>query len=696
LRDGPGRRPERDEPVTAKDFKDILPAPIVVPGGKPTADNLSKEWLLANRIGAYASSTVIGCNTRRYHGLLVAATSPPVGRIVALSAVMDQLVVTGGAGAPERTFDLATFEFGNAFAPAGSEHLVEFRNDTAATFVYRCGEAELVKEVILADEANAVAVRYRLAGGAPASLRLWPFLALRDFHALRQAGPAGQMTYLHYDDGIRVEDRQAGTHAVHLSVATTGRRRRGARGGPFHGHGQWWYRFRYRGDLARGQDGFEDLYTPGWFQVDLAPGRCLQLTGSLDDPKEVHFDETVARKRRRLAAAVDAVGPDADETTRRLAVAADAFCVRRKRPNAHPGETIVAGFPWFADWGRDAMIALAGLALETGRYGCALDVLKTFADALDGGMVPNRFDDYGGAPHYNSIDASLWFVIAADRYVRASGDDGAWGHVLAPPAEVICRAYHDGTRFGIRADADGLICGGDTGTQLTWMDVKLADTPVTPRHGKCVEVNALWHAGLRIVADRCPDAQRAEAFADMAGRAAAAFAPTFFNDRTGSLHDCVRDGQPDRAIRPNQILAVALPHCPLNIEQQRSVVETVRRDLLTPVGLRTLAPADPRYRARYGTSWESRDRAYHQGTVWAWLMGPFIEAYLKVHGFSADARRQGRQWLGGFDAHLEQAGIGFISEIFDGDPPHAAGGCIAQAWSVAEVLRAKRLIARGR
>ena len=691
--------------------KSALPEPILVACRQARPEELlAREWLVANKIGAYASSTVIGTNTRRYHGLLGAALRPPVGRIVTLSCLMDQLILPDAAGA-DQTFDLTTFEFagtvsgavptnhGSALrsgvlSPDGRSWLMEFRNDVSPAYVYRCGEAELVKEIVLAESANAVAVRYRLTAGKSARLRIWPFLAMRDYHALRRGRQPHQMTYLHYHDGIRVEDRLVAPGAMHISVAF------GAAGGSakarraqFHGNPQWWYRFLYRADIARGQEGLEDLYNPGWFGAELKPGSAVQLTASLDDPAEVNVDATVDQKRRRLVRIVRALGPGADESARRLAVAGDAFVVSRSRPNAHPGTSIVAGYHWFADWGRDAMIALPGLLLAAGRHESALQVLRTFAGALDEGMIPNCFDEYGGAPHFNSIDASLWFIIAADAYVAASGDEAAWRNELAGPVDRILSAYRDGTRFGIRADADGLLAGGDENTQLTWMDVTLAGAPVTPRYGKCVEINALWHAALRIAGRRSGQTQQADSYTDLAGRAAAAFRASFWNEQTGCLYDhVVDDREKDASIRPNQIFAVALPDCPLSPPQQRRVVEVVRRELLTPYGLRTLSPNDPRYRGRYGGSWESRDRAYHQGTAWPWLMGPFLEAYLKVNEFSPLARSQAGQWLRPLDEHLSQAGIGFISEVFDGDPPHAPAGCIAQAWSVAEILRVKRLI----
>ncbi len=684
--------------------KDILPEPIVVDctGGEDD-DLLSQEWLIANELGAYASSTVVGCNTRRYHGLLVAATKPPVGRIVALNCLMDQLVLSDEAGG-ETVFDLAAFEFEGIFSPDGRANLVEFCNGPAATFLYRCGPAEVLKEVILTESVNAVAVRWSLLSGPGGALRIRPFVSLRDFHSLRQAPPddqhSHQITYLHCHDGIRVEDREAPFGSLHLAVGTTGSARPDSDATSlvrFNPESQWWYRFRYRADIARGQEGFEDLYTPGWFQADLTMGSSVQIIASLADPVRVNFDADIDRKRRRMVRLTEAVGSDSDVTTRRLASACDVFIVSRGGGKAvATRRTIVAGYHWFADWGRDAMIALAGLGLETGRYEDALGVLRTFATAVDEGMIPNCFDDYGAGAHFNSIDASLWFIVAADRYVRVTGDEAAWRNEFSAVVDQIIRAYWNGARFGIRAGADGLLVGGDSRTQLTWMDAKVAGEPVTPRWGKCVEINALWHEALRITAERCDEPDRALVYTGLADRAAAAFEETFWNEQAGCLYDCVNDDGEDASIRPNQIFAVSGPHSLLSPERRRSVVEVVQIELLTPFGLRTLSPKDPAYCGRYAGSPESRDGAYHQGTVWPWLMGPFIEAYLKIHDFSPAARRQGRQWLSAFDEHIEAAGVGFISEVFDGDPPHNPGGCIAQAWSVAEVLRAKRLVADGR
>ncbi len=693
----------------------VLPPPIDFDcRGKDADLLLSHEFLQANSIGAYASSTIAGCNARRYHGLLIAATLPPVGRLVTLSTVMEQL------GLGDEAFDLATNEFPDTFSPRGMDYLVEFRNDIAPTFIYQVGQAMLKKEILLAEAANAVAVRYTLSGAPSARLTLWPFAAMRDFHTIRRVHEPHQMTFSVSNGRVVVQDRMVKQDALYLWCPQ----------GQFEAKAQWWYRFRYRIDVGRGQEGFEDLYTPGSFAVEMADGQSVQLTASLRDPINVDFETTLSARRQRMAALVADVarpaapaapscgavsttrtGPRKDlqaampsqlppqdresESISHLAMATDAFVVQRSFPNSPPSTTILAGYHWFADWGRDTFISLPGLLLATGRFEQARQVFRTFAGSIQHGMVPNRFDDYSMTAHYNSIDASLWFIIAAERYVQATGDLKFWREHLLGACHTILDSYQQGTLFDIHADADGLLMGGSHRTQLTWMDAALGEEVITPRHGKAVEVNALWHSAHRIMADRCRgiDNQLASHYAQQADLIGPAYVKAFWNNELGWMNDCISDNWPDASLRPNQILAVSLPHSALSAQQQSAVVRIVTQRLLTPMGLRTLSPDDSRYRRKCGGSWESRDRAYHQGTVWAWLMGPFMEAYLKVEKAKPFALAQAKKWLERMDEHLSEAGIGYISEVFDGDPPHNPGGCIAQAWSVAEVLRIKLLIA---
>jgi predicted glycogen debranching enzyme len=383
-----------------------------------------------------------------------------------------------------------------------------------------------------------------------------------------------------------------------------------------------------------------------------------------------------------------------DSVEKKLYIAADQFLIERTIDNEQT-PTILAGFPWFLDWGRDTFISLEGLCLNTGRSDVAWGVLKTFAKAVSEGMIPNRFDDYGQCPHYNSIDASLWFVHAAFRYLRQTKNISHFSHKLLPAVKWIMDSYRKGTRFDIHADTDALITGGDVDTQLTWMDARFDGISFTPRYGKAVEVNALWYSNLCELTEyyRGKNDQAANFYGLLAGQVRHSFQEQFWNDGQGCLNDCILlPGKPDASIRPNQIFAVSLPHSPLSAVQQKGVVEVVERELLTPYGLRTLSPSDPRYKERCIGPQSQRDAAYHQGTVWAFLIGAFVEAYLKVHSFDPMAKRRCRSFLVKLLDHLDNdTCLGSISEIFDGAAPHHPRGTFAQAWSVAEVLRARQM-----
>jgi predicted glycogen debranching enzyme len=354
--------------------------------------------------------------------------------------------------------------------------------------------------------------------------------------------------------------------------------------------------------------------------------------------------------------------------------------VKRCRPDGSDSCTILAGYPWFGDWGRDTFIALPGLLLETERFAEAREVFRTFASAQKEGLIPNRFSDYGDGCDYNSVDASLWYIHAADSYVRASGDEAFWREVLEPVCARVVDAYTAGTQFDIRMDDDGLVRCGNEQTQITWMDAKFGDIVFTPRHGKPVEINALWYHALCLLAERAEQAAscKAQRYGGLAERVARSWQERFWNEADDCLYDVVRDDLRDPAVRPNQILAVSLPHSPLDRAHQRQVVAKVEQELLTPFGLRSLSPRDPAYRARFEGGPYERDSAYHQGTVWGWLIGPFVEAYLRVNDFSDAARQAMRRAIEPLAAHLDEAGLGSVSEVFDGDLPHRPGGCFAQ------------------
>jgi predicted glycogen debranching enzyme len=449
--------------------------------------------------------------------------------------------------------------------------------------------------------------------------------------------------------------------------------------------GNWYRNFFYRVEQERGLDAVEDLFHPLTLRFLLTQTSDATVIASTERQHASHaaaYREAELQRRKALQEAV----VSGDDFARTLAWAADQFLVRRGG-----GTTVIAGYPWFTDWGRDTMIALPGLTLFTGKAHLAKDVLLTFAGHVDQGMLPNRFPDRGETAEFNTVDATLWYFEAIRAYGAATGDYALIQNELYPVLASILDWHIKGTRYGIRMLADGLLSAGEPGVQLTWMDAKFGDWVVTPRSGQPVEIQALWYNALKVMeefAARFGDAANRQRCQTISAATRQSFNRLFWNEHAGCLYDVVDGGAPDAAIRPNQVLAVSLPHSMLGHDRARQVVDVVERELLTPVGLRTLSPNSPAYRPRYQGSPLARDSAYHQGTVWAWLLGPFITAYVKVNGGAAQARRRAEQMLSGVRAHLSQAGLGQISEIFDADAPHLPRGCFAQAWSVAEILRA--------
>jgi predicted glycogen debranching enzyme len=448
--------------------------------------------------------------------------------------------------------------------------------------------------------------------------------------------------------------------------------------------GFWYRNFEYEAERQRGLDYREDLYSPLGLSFDLKanPGAdIIASTEPLDARDAASYQEREIERRRAITEAA----PIDDALIKQLMTAADQYIVSRGN-----GKTVIAGYHWFTDWGRDTMISLPGLTLVTGRSDITRSVLLEFVEHLDAGMLPNRCPDAGEAPEYNTVDATLWLFEAVRKLIDYTDDyDFVQSNLYQRLVETI-QWHARGTRYGIRADDDGLLASGAPGVQLTWMDAKVGDFVVTPRHGKAVEIQALWYNALRVMeglGGRFGDTPNEARFSEMAVRARSSFNRLFWNEEAGCLYDVVNGDFRDASIRPNQIFAVSLEHSMLSRGRAKRVVERVERELFTPYGLRSLARGDQSYRPRYeGDIW-SRDTAYHQGTVWAWLLGPFITAYLKVNSTKRAAARAS-EWLTSFEQHLRDAGLGQVSEIFDAEAPHEPRGCIAQAWSVAEVLRA--------
>ncbi len=635
---------------------------------------LRREWLETNGLGGFASSTIVGLNTRRYHGLLVAATKPPVGRVVMLSKLEETLFIDG------QPFELSANRYPGVVHPQGFRYLKQFRLDPFPVFTYDVEGIEIEKTVFMIDGENSTVIQYELRKNShpesPKSLRLEvrPLIAFRDYHSTTHENGAINPAVEETPGSARLTPYQ-GLPLLHLGHNAVELQRTGA----------WYRNFEYDAERERGLDFQEDLFNPLVLRFDLRLGRQASIIASTEQPDAAKAGEyrQAEISRRKNASTTSGL---TDDFARTLAAAADQYIVSRGDQ-----KTVIAGYHWFSDWGRDTMIALPGLTLPTGRHDVARSILRTFARHVDQGMLPNRFPDAGETPEYNTVDATLWFFEAARAYLAYTGDlEFVRDELYTVFADII--SWHvRGTRYGIKVDASGLLASGQEGVQITWMDAKVGDWVVTPRRGKPVEIQALWYNALCIMEDlarKFGDDAGQKRYRNMATVANWSFNRLFWNEKAGCLYDVTNGAPPDASIRPNQVFAVSLPHSMLSSDRARSVVEKIQEHLLTPYGLRSLAPSDPQYRGRYTGGPFERDGAYHQGTVWPWLMGPFITAYLKVNGNSEAARRQAAEWLSPLKDHLADGGLGHISEILDGDAPQRPCGCIAQAWSVAEILRA--------
>lgn len=655
----------------------------------PDLDRASAlEWIVTNGLGGYASGTLAGIASRRYHGLLVSARTPPVGRTVLVGGLDEWLTV--GA---ERVALHAHEARDGTIDGDGYRRLRSFGLDLGLpVWRYEVAGTVVEKRVYMAYGHNVTHVRYEvLDGGQAVALELTPLVAERDHHDLTRP-EAGAVQLTSTSNGVAWgsgAERRARFLAPGAGIARGGAAAR------------W---LRHREETARGEDDVSRLVEAAKVRVGLEPGRPWTLVLS-DDPDLDDADDpeaALARVRSRHTGLLErAAVEDEPPAVRQLVLAADQFLVSRAVPDpdggpAHEGRSVIAGYPWFNDWGRDTMIALPGLTLATGRPEEGATILRTFARFVRDGLVPNDFPDRAEhVPAYHTADASLWYVVAIHQHVLATADRSLVDDLL-PTLRAILDHHIEGTRFGIGMDpSDGLLRAGARSYQLTWMDAKVEDWVVTPRRGKAVELEALWVNALTIVADwllECDAGDdRGLAYRAIASRATASFVERFWRPDLGWLNDVVDgpDGD-DPALRPNQLFAISLPHQLIDGAIAESVVEACRAALATPFGLRSLAPTDPAYRASFQGDRRTRDGAYHQGVVWSWLLGPYAEAVARTTG-RPDA---GLDVLRPALAHLAEAGIGSISEIFEPEPPFTPRGCIAQAWGVAEILRVWRLLER--
>jgi predicted glycogen debranching enzyme len=642
--------------------------------GFSQSDNaLETEWLVTNGLGGFASGTVAQANTRRYHGLLVATLRPPLERVLMLS----KLDATVRYGAAEWALGCNEFADGT-LTPRGYEHLTAFGVERGIpTWTYAFSDALLRQRVWMGHASNTTYLSFTLLAATQAvQLELLPLCTYRDYHSHARGGWQMDVTLAQRS---LVINAFPGARPYSLSIDR----------GEVVAGSDWYWGFRHRAEARRGLDAIEDLYRPGAFQVRLAAGQSVTVSASAHPFVAAPSMGTLGRETARRRALLRAVADDAPEWIAQLTLAADQFIVARgDGRSTGSGTTIIAGYPWFGDWGRDTMIALPGLTLATGRAADAASILRTFANHVSEGMLPNRFPDGGDPPEYNSVDATLWYFHAIDAYLQASTDH-ALLRDLYPTLRDIIDWHRRGTRYGIAVDPnDGLLRAGVAGVQLTWMDAKFGDWVVTPRIGKAVEVNALWHFALEHMAKWAQilgQVEEGARHASEAQRVRESFIASFWSEDAGYLYDVIDGpGGVDPSLRPNQIFAVSLAPGLLDARRARAVVDICGRELLTPVGLRSLSPRHPDYAATYVGGARERDAAYHQGTVWSWLLGPFVLAHYRVYGDAARAQAL----LAGLAPHLREACLGTISEIFDGQAPHAPRGCVAQAWSVAETLRA--------
>lgn len=655
---------------------------------------LKTEWLVTNGLGGYSSSTILGTNTRKYHGLLVAALSPPVNRHVLLAKLDEEIQLS------DRSFHLSVNETRSGIDLSNEAHPAEFSLEPLPTYIYNLGKQfKLKKTVFMLHKVNASVILYEAANDSGKTVRVSvaPLINFRHFHSVT---PKNQVKWnIGQDNANHLVIAQPSSDSTTLAVfSPDGRFKAGA--------GEWVEAF-YRAEAERGESNTDNNFKPGFFEFEVPPDEIKRLPILAVGGKDKNTVEDILwtaykgpnsfallyeseLKRRR-----DALGDfqklysglEVEDWLKWLVLAADDFIVKRESTNT---KSVIAGYHWFADWGRDSLISLPGLTLVLRKFEEAKQILRTFSTYCREGLVPNTFPDNPQAtPAYNTVDATLWFFNAILQYLKYTGDFEFVQKELWRTLVSIIDGHVNGTLFGIRVDEDGLLAHG---AQLTWMDAAPDGRPVTPRNGKAVEIQALWYNALRIMqmlAHRFRESPKADQYLKIAEKAQKSFLEKFWNQERNCLIDVLNGDNRDSSLRPNQILAVSVDFRMLDDIRAELVVESVWRQLLTPFGLRTLVSSDPRYVGRYGGNMWQRDTAYHNGTVWPWLLGPFTTAFLRLRGYDPHWRSIAfEDFLKPlFSVNLHHACLGSISEILDGDPPHEAKGCVAQAWSVAEPLR---------
>jgi predicted glycogen debranching enzyme len=653
---------------------------------------IQKEWLITNGLGGYASSTVLGINTRKYHGLLVAALHPPGDRTVCLSKLDEDLSFGN------EVFKLGSNEFIDAIYPQGYKFIKQFSISPFPTYTYGFGGLEVNKTIFMPKGKNAVSAIYKISNNSDvgAKITIYPLLTCRYYHnvvnrwknpqdiTLKQNGKEVQLTFNNQEAIVtcRITD------------------------GEFKEKINWVERMHYRDDESRGESSSDDVFQPGTFEVNIPTYTEKEFALTTVASHESHQNkETLDAMGMSISQVNEVYNRELEQISNLVSgfyrlhkevpmtdwlnwilQAADSFIVE----NVFKRKSVIAGYHWFEPWGRDTFISLPGLMLVTGRYRDAEDILSNFISYCKEGLIPNFITDKSGAPAYNTVDATLWYINAALQYLKYTGNFSFIKQNLWENLKAIIYNHEKGALFGIKLDSDGLIAHG---SRLTWMDAEVDGNEITPRTGKAVEIQALWYNALQtmeLLANKFGEEDLGYKYAVMAEKTRLSFNQKFWNSEKGCLFDVVEPSGIDASIRPNQILAVSLDFTMLDNGKGKHIVDLVNRELVTPYGLRTLALDDPKFVGKCAGNRRSRDAAYHNGTIWPWLLGPFITAYLKVHGNQPATREFALQnfVLPLFTLTIHQAGLGTVTEIFDCEPPNEPRGCIAQAWSVAEPLRA--------
>jgi predicted glycogen debranching enzyme len=627
-------------------------------------ESIRHEWLETNGLGGWASSSIIGCNARRYHGLLVAAIVPPAERMALVSKLDETIVIA------QTRFELGVNNYGGVIHPNGNHHQSSFTRDLFPQFVYEAGGVILKKTIAMVHGENTTLIIYDVIKAEQRfTLELLPLLSVRGYHSLMHVNGAVHHE-ASFSDHIFKTKAYDGTPDIFIKIP----------GADYYHNPNWYFHFNYDIEKYRGLDFAEDLFAHGNFSVSLGQGDSLGIIISTEDPSGRDAKELLAKEssRRQLLFKDQ---PN-DETLQQLLLAADQFVVKRDEDL----KTVIAGYHWFTDWGRDTMISLPGLCLSTNRFDDAKKILAAFAKTVSQGMLPNRFQDNGAPPEYNNVDGTLWYFIAIYKYLQATNDKQFVLGELLPVLKEIIDWHFKGTRYSIHSTEDGLLYSGEQGVQLTWMDSKIGDWVVTPRTGKAVEINALWYNALSIYSLLLELEGSNDAAIQIKQKALLAkksFNDQFWNNEAGCLYDVVNGNEKDDSLRPNQLFAISLPFSLLENQKAASVIKIVTEKLYTPVGLRSLSPGDPSYTSCYEGDSFKRDSCYHQGTVWSWLLGTYVDALIKI----GTDKSLVKNVVENFTYHLNEGCIGSVSEIFDAEPPHAPKGCAAQAWGVAEILR---------